>query len=149
MALILMLFLPKVLNILPLMPWWFFMLSPTNAMIDKSFSTIMGSILRKAISFSKAASMAVLANCASFSSIPKQMECSEEAWVIKITLIFSKDNVSNNRFEKPGIPIMPLPCKVNKAMLEILLMPVTGDPLLLTSLEMMVPAASGSAVFLI
>ena len=36
-------FFPSTLNILPLIPGWFFMLSPTSATIARSFSTISGS----------------------------------------------------------------------------------------------------------
>ena len=47
------------------------------------------------------------------------MECSDEACVIKITLIFSIDKTSNNLFEEPETPIIPGPSSVNKAMLSI------------------------------
>ena len=67
------------------------MLSPTTAMIAKSFSTIKGSILWSEISFSKALSIDVLAFDASFSAMPIQIECSDDACVIKMTLIFSCD----------------------------------------------------------
>ena len=43
---------------------------------------------------------------------PIQMECSDEACVIIITLIFSMESDSNKRFEKPGIPTIPLPSRL-------------------------------------
>ena len=43
-----------------------------------------------------------------------QIECSEEAWVIKITLIVANESASNNRFDEPETPIIPEPSSVIK-----------------------------------
>ena len=42
-----------------------------------------------------------------------------------ITLIFSMDNTSNKRFEKPGIPTIPLPSRVTSDTLSMWLIPLT------------------------
>ena len=63
--------------------------------------------------------MAFCALSASAFKIPIQMECSEEACVMKITLIFSFDNTSNNRLDEPETPIIPEPSKVSNAMPSI------------------------------
>ena len=126
MALIFTLFFPKVLNILPLKPWWFFMFSPTKAIMQRFFSTIQGSILFCEISTSKALLIASSATSASEFRIPMQIECSDEACVIKITLIFSCDNTSKSLFEEPATPIIPGPSSVIKVMLSIWLIPFTG-----------------------
>ena len=47
-------------------------------------------------------------------SIPIQIECSDEACVIMMTLIFAFASVDSNFFEYPGIPIIPLPSSVSK-----------------------------------
>ena len=77
------------------------------------------------------------------------MECSDEACVIKITLMFSFDNTSKRRFEEPEIPIIPEPSSVNKAILSIWLIPFIGLDCNKFWLEMYVPSAFGSNVFLI
>ena len=58
------------------------------------------------------------------------------------------ESVSNKRFEKPGIPIIPPPSKVIKLMSSICEIPLTSLPFL-GFLEINVPAFSGSKVFLI
>ena len=55
------------------------MLSPTNATIDSSFSTLMGSILPNSISFSNDKSIVSFALKASAVFTPKQIECSDDA----------------------------------------------------------------------
>ena len=63
--------------------------------------------------------MISLARWASSERNPIQMECSEEACVIMITLIFSMDKASNRRFENPGIPTIPLPSRLTRETLSI------------------------------
>ena len=47
------------------------------------------------------------------------MECSEEAWVIRITFMFSRNKDSNSLLENPGIPTIPLPSNDMMAILSI------------------------------
>ena len=51
--------------------------------------------------------------------IPIQIECSDEACVIMMTLIFAFASVDNSFLEYPGIPTIPLPSSVSKAMFDI------------------------------
>ena len=95
------------------------MFSPTNAMMQRFFSTIQGSILFCKISISNALLIASSAILASEFKIPIQIECSEEACVIKITLTLANERVSNNLFEDPKTPIIPGPSRVIKVMLSI------------------------------
>ena len=142
-------FLPKAANIFPLMPEWFFMLSPTIATMDNCFSTIIGSTLPVSISYSKALSTTSLANALACSSTPTQIECSEEPCVISITLTDAFANASNNLFEKPGIPTMPLPSRLNNTILFMLEMPCMLVPVAVASFFITVPASSGAKVFFI
>ena len=114
---------PRLPNILPLIPGWLFMLSPTSARIASSFSTIIGSTFFVSISYANISSIAFFASSAFAASIPTQIECSDEPCVIKITLICLVANASNNLFEKPGIPTMPLPSRLSKAILLMLEIP--------------------------
>ena len=45
----------------------------------------------------------------------KEMECSEDPWVIRMILIDFWANPENSLPEIPGTPINPLPCKVSNA----------------------------------
>ena len=93
--------------------------------------------------------MAALALSASALRIPIQMECSEEAWVIKITFILFCESTSNKRFEEPATPIIPEPSSVSKAMLSICEIPLMGLAVAFGVSEINVPYISGSKVFLI
>ncbi|CAI8233508.1 MAG: Uncharacterised protein [Flavobacteriaceae bacterium] len=84
-----------------------------------SFSTWAGSTFLIDISKANFSSIAFFAAMASSSLTPIQIECSDDACVIMITLIFAADRASNKRLEKPVIPIMPLPSKLIKATLSI------------------------------
>ena len=67
---------------------------------------------------------------------------------MKTTFINCCESVSNNRLEKPGIPIIPPPSKVIKLISSICEIPFT--PLLFFGcLQIKVPALSESKVFLI
>ena len=68
--------------------------------------------------------MHCFAAVAFISSIPTQIECSEELCVIRITFIFLEASASNSLLEKPGIPTIPLPSRLSKAMLLMLEIPV-------------------------
>ena len=87
MALTLTLLFPNARNIRPLIPWWFFMFSPTRAMMDNAFSTRMGLIFFVSMSSAKASSMVSCAKSAAAASMPKQIECSEDACVIMTTFM--------------------------------------------------------------
>ena len=140
---------PSTPNILPLTPGWFRICSPTNAIIDKSFSIINGSTTCVLISCSNSASTAIFAKCVSCKFTPTQIECSEELCVIKMTLILFFARASNNLFEKPGIPTIPAPSKLNKQMSLMLEMPRIKLSSLGDSFSIKVPGCSGSKVFLI
>ena len=147
MALTLMLFLPSELNIFPLIPWWFFILSPTRAIIERLFSIKHGFKIEFSISYLNASSTIFLALSASDSLIPIHIECSEEACVIIIILMLLFEISSNNFFENPGIPTIPLPSIVTRAIFSIWLIPLITESLLEFSL-IIVPLALGSKVFL-
>ena len=93
--------------------------------------------------------MAALALSASALSIPIQMECSEEAWVIKITFILFCESTSNKRLEEPATPIIPEPSSVSKAMLSMCEIPLMGLAVAFGVSEINVPYISGSKVFLL
>ena len=149
-ARILTLFRPKVLNILPLIPWWFFILSPITAIIDKFVSNIIGSIFKSEISFSNSLSIAIFAIFASLSNTPMHIECSDDAWVVIMIFIFSLAKVSKSLFEKPGIPTMPFPWSVSNVTSFILLIPLIGLLFTLSTLLVIrVPFSFGNKVFFI
>ena len=149
MARIFIPFLPNAANILPLIPVWFFMLSPTIAMMDKFLSNTSGCTCPIFISYSKALSTAVFALSENASSMPTQMECSDDACVIRMTLIAALANASNNLFEKPGIPTIPLPSKLMSTKLLILEIPLIGESFSATSFLITVPTSCGAKVFFI
>src|SRR6478672_12721228 len=59
------------------------------------------------------------------------------------------DNTSNKRFEDPATPIIPDPSKVNNEMASICVIPLIGLVCASGWLDIRVPIASGSKVFLI
>ena len=148
-TLILTLFFPSVLNILPLSPWWLFILSPTRATIAKSFSGITCLMRPLSISYSKASLTMFTAFSTSSAEIPTHIECSEDAWVINTTLISAWERTSKKRFEIPGIPTIPGPSKDNSAILPMWLIPRTVFPFSFLDLVINVPASSGLKVFFI
>ena len=140
-------FRPSAPNILPLTPVWFFILSPTMAMMDKCFSSTNGCNCPIFISYSKALSTASFAFIEKASSIPTQIECSDDACVINITLIDAFASASKSLLEKPGIPTMPLPSKLTNTKLLMLDMPLIAVVLSDTSFLITVPASCGAKVF--
>ena len=77
------------------------------------------------------------------------MVCSEDAWVIIITLIEALLRAENNRYEKFGTAIMPEPERVHKATSSILEIPFTGSSSSLPSTVIRVPVSLAKKVFLI
>ena len=77
--------------------------------------------------------MVFFATSAFTASIPTQIECSDEPCVIKITFTCFAANASNSLFEKPGMPTMPLPSRLNKEILLILEIPLILLPLTVDS----------------
>ncbi len=148
MALTLMPFWPRAWKTLPEVPGTRRMFSPTTAMIERSFSTITGSISLFSISFLNSSSIDFLAVAAAWGSMAKQMECSEEAWLMRMILIFSFARALKRRWETPVTPIMPLPWSWSKAMSLIEEMPLIAELRKLPSLLMTEPAKSGCMVFL-
>ena len=125
------------------------MLSPTSAIMERSFSTFKGSTLPVSISWAKYVSIVFLARSAFLSSIPTHIECSDDPCVMSMTFIFSLARASNNRFEKPGIPIIPLPSRLNSTTELMLEMPLILLPFLTVALSMIVPSSFGENVFFI
>src|SRR5207249_633760 len=82
-------------------------------------------------------------------STPTQIECSEDPCVIRITLIDAPDKDSNNLFENPGTPTMPLPSRLSKATLLMLEIPRIILPSFSASFLITVPCSSFAKVFLI
>ncbi len=101
------------------MPWWSFIRSPTTAIFTMLSSTLAGATRDRLISNSNSWSIAFFAVLASSAFTPKQMECSEEAWVIIMMFMCWLDKHSNKRLENPGIPTIPLPSKFNNATFSI------------------------------
>ena len=116
-------------------------------MMDKSVSTINGSTFCKAISLAKAKSTVAFALMAAAASTPTQIECSDEPCVIRITFIPSLLNDSKSLLLKPGTPIMPLPSKLIKAILLMLVMPRIKCSLAAALVSIMVPSSVGAKVF--
>ena len=120
MALTLMPLRPNAPNILPLIPGWLTMLLPTRATTEKSRSLFMGYTTPSAISLWNAWLTAFTARYSSFSLMATHIECSEEPWVIRITFTPSPASAAKRRFEKPGMPTMPAPSRLSRAMLLML-----------------------------
>ena len=148
MALMLTPLLPNALNIFPETFTCPLIFSPTKAIIDKFVSTL--GLLTLPIWISKVNSSFTASIAVSISSgtIAKVIECSEEAWVIKIILTSALESAPNKRAEIPGIPIIPEPDKLRSAILSIELIPLIGIPSWLPT-EINVPSSSGAKVFLI
>ena len=148
-ALILILFWPNELNNLPLTPFLLFILSPTIAILDKLDSICAWLILFWEISNSNSLSITFFAEMASLESTAIQIENSEEAWVIIITLILLVDKDSKNLLENPGTPTIPDPSKFNIDIFSMWLIPLTISSLSsFVEFEIHVPSSLGSKVFL-
>ena len=118
-------------------------------MMARSSSKITGFILPSDISYSKASFTIATAFFASLEAIPTHIECSEEACVMRTTLIPALESTSKNRFEIPGIPTIPGPSSDKSAILSTWLIPRTVLPFSFWFFVIKVPAASGSNVFFI
>ena len=83
------------------------------------------------MAFSKRADSAFLAALASCDLTAKQMECSEDAWLIITTLHPACLTVSNTALAVPGTPANPVPSTLIKQTSSMVAMPVTKftDPL--------------------
>ena len=101
------------------------MLSPTTAMFTRLSSIFAWATFCKDISKANSLSITRLASLSSSFRTAMHIECSEEACVIIITLMLAIDNTSNKRFEKPGIPTIPLPSRLIKLICGMWLMPFT------------------------
>ena len=78
-----------------------------------------------------------------------QIECSDELWVIRMTLICARESASNRRLEKPGIPTIPLPSRLRTQMLSMLVMPRMISSSGADSASISVPWSRGANVFFI
>ena len=85
---------------------------------------------------------------ADLSSMATQIECSDELCVIKMTFIRALDSASKSRFEKPGMPTIPLPSRLSTAILSILVIPRMISFSAADSDSIRVPWSSGAKVFL-
>ena len=88
---------------------------PTTAMVVMPLSTWMPSTSRRAISSWKARSRCSLAALASLSGTVKQMDCSDDAWVMSDTDMPCADRVAKVRAATPGTPKRPRPATVTSA----------------------------------
>ena len=125
------------------------MWSPTNATIERSLSTINGSTRSMAISPAKIVSITFFALSAFTASMPTQIECSEDPWVMRITLIEASERASNNLFENPGTPTIPLPSRLTRTTLLMLEIPRMMLPSFSASFLITVPCCSLAKVFFI
>ena len=123
-ATILIPFLPNTENSFPAIPDDFRIPSPTVAIIDNSRSMLMLSTWPLAISTANSSSRIAFTRSAARGSMAKQMECSDEACEIRITLIRCRANTPNNLADTPTTPIMPDPCTLTNAMSSMLEIPV-------------------------
>ncbi len=82
-------------------------------------------------------------------SMAKQIECSEEAWLIRITLIFSRARVANNLMDTPTTPSSPLPWTLIRLMSFIEEIPLMIRDFPLASSLIFVPAKEGLKEFFI
>src|SRR6185369_69990 len=78
----------------------------------------------------------------------KQIECSELAWEIITTETSTTRSAPNSLSATPGMPIIPVPSTLSRAISSIVAKPLTGivDG---EEEEILVPVASGLKVFLI
>ena len=109
--------------------------------MERLFSTVEGLILNCFISWWNSLSIAIFTFWASFSETPIQMECSEEACVIKTILTFTWAIAPKNLFEAPKNPTKPEPSNVINAILSILLIPLIGFIFKVTSRAIKVPSS--------
>ena len=105
----LMPFLPKTENSFPEVPEVDFMPSPTTAIIDRFCWMLIFSISPLWISVLKPCSSISCTFSEDFGSIAKHIECSEEAWEIRITEILFSAKIPKSFAETPATPIIPLP----------------------------------------
>src|SRR6185503_275393 len=92
--------------------------------------------------------MSFLAFPASPGETAKVMLCSDDDWVIKITLICSLASMENNLPLNPALPTMPLPSRLRMLMLLIDDIPFIGKLDGLQSCRITVPSKPVSKVFL-
>src|SRR5882762_10481086 len=79
----------------------------------------------------------------------KQIECSDDAWLIRITFIFSRARVANNLIDTPTTPNKPLPWTLIRLMLFMEEIPLMIRLLPLASSLILVPTKEGLKEFFI
>ena len=95
--------------------------------MEKPVSILSGRNLPREISYAKQLSAASLARWASFAEIAMHIVWTEEAWVMRIMFMPSRERASNSLEENPGMPTIPLPSREIRAMLSELDIPVTSS----------------------
>ncbi len=128
------------------------MLLPTTAIMAICFLTETVSIWRVASSTANSSRSVLRAFSACERLTTRLMDCSEEAWEIKMILIKLRARQLKSLDAIPGTPIMPLPERFSNTTLLMELRPVTGcaSPLHASCLAAIrVPGAEGSSEFLI
>ncbi len=100
------------------------------------------------ISYSKHLSAATRAFCASSTDTARHIVCTEDAWVMRMILIFSRLRASKSLLLNPGTPTMPLPSSESRAMSSLLEMPMMSSRTRGACLSMRVPGNSGLNVLL-
>ena len=121
---------------------------PTTAMVARPIMSSMSSISRRAISSANAARSASTARGASVSGTVKQIECSDDACEIRITLTRRCASARKRRSATPGTPTIPGPRSVSSARSPTDVIPFASFPSSSPRLEMTVPGADGLNVFL-
>ncbi len=97
-------------------PGVFFIFSPTMAIIDIFFSTIILSSLFLLISAANSVEMASIAGSLSDGLTARVIEYSEEAWVMKITLTSLFASAPNNLADVPFTPTITGPWRDMRSM---------------------------------
>jgi hypothetical protein len=118
---------------------------PTTTTVAAPRRSSTPSISSRAISSWNVSSRAARARSASPSGTLKQIECSDEAWLMSDTEIPARCIAPKVRAAMPGTPSMPLPVTVTSAWPGIADSAFTGYPLKVRRREISVPSRAGSA----
>ena len=89
--------------------------SPTTTSVATPGRTSTPSISRRAISLWNSSTRLARARSAAASGTPKQMECSDDAWVMSETEIPLRWTAAKVRAAMPGTPSIPFPSTVSSA----------------------------------
>ena len=133
-AIMLMPLLPNAPQNLPAMPGTCFMFSPTIAMVERLYSTVISLMLPNAISWANSSLNTRWETAASGVLTPMDVLFSDEAWETKNTLMPFCAKVRKMRWFTPIIPTIPSPCMVMSAVslmeeIPLIILPSSFDRL--------------------